>query len=405
MVMILVPPERLNHLLGRFRNVFSKPQFENFRSVMFGLIMSGCKEHDVKSMRDAVGETKCQSSINRFFTSPSWNLDNVMKCAQEIIFSIAQHDDNLEFLIIDDTVCKKYGTQSDMVCYNHSTVLGTVLSHDYVTGFYLCGDVCLPSSSARLYGNPKKCNEKGVPFNTKIQLCNEIIGEHRPIARKTVILIDSWYTGNEVISNCRKRGYGWIGDLKPNRVIIYGGKRMNVSDLLNILRKRGQFKDTIIDGQIYQTVKVMAYIPSLKENVSIVINAKADTKDVHVLCTDLQQEDVSTIFRYARKRVTIENSYKDAKQLGFGEYRFRKSEAALIHAHLVFLAYILLQILRFRLLSYRITKAVPSMEFVVMWVRKKTRQGFIHYIWDKLKKGASIRSLIMTVGKIDTAYA
>lgn len=404
MVMTLLPPERLNNLLGRFRNVLSKPQFENFRSVMFGLIISACKEHDVKSMRDAVGETKCQSSINRFFTSPSWNLDNVMKCAQEIIFSTVRHDDNLEFLIIDDTVCKKYGTQSEMVCYNHSTVLGTVLSHDYVTGFYLYGDVCIPSSSARLYGNPKKCNEKGIPFRTKIQLCNEVIVEHRPIARKTVILMDSWYTGNEVISNCRKRGYGWIGNLKPNRIVLYDGKRMHVSDLLNILRKEGQFTDTVIDGQIYQTVKVMAYIPSLKENVSIVINAKADTKDVHVLCTDLQ-EDVSTIFKYARKRVMIENSYKDAKQLGFGEYRFRKSEAALIHAHLVFLAYILLQILRYRLLSYRITKAVPSMEFVITWVRKKTRQGFVHYIWDKLKQGTSIRSLIMTVGKIDTVYA
>ena len=400
--MVLISPERVNHLLGRFRNVLSKPQFENFRSVMFGLIISGCKEHDVKSMRDTVGETKCQSSINRFFTSPSWNLDDVMKCAQEIIFSTVRHDNNLEFLIIDDTVCKKYGMQSEMVCYNHSTMLGTVLSHDYVTGLYLCGDICLPSS-ARLYGNPKKCNEKGIPFRTKIQLCNEIIGQHRPIARKTVTLIDSWYTGNEVISNCRKRGYSWIGDLKPNRVIIYDGKRMNVSNLLNILRKRGQFTDTVIDGQIYQTVKVMAYIPSLRENVSIVINAKSDTKDVHVLCTDLQ-EDVSTIFRYARKRVMIENSYKDAKQLGFGEYRFRKSEAALIHAHLVFLAYILLQILRYRLLSYRITKAVPSMEFVIMWVRKKTRQGFIHYIWDKLKQGISIRSLIMTVGKIHTVY-
>ncbi|MFY9795626.1 MAG: transposase [Candidatus Nitrosopolaris sp.] len=242
-----------------------------------------------------------------------------------------------------------------------------------------------------------------MPFRTKIQLCNEIIGQHRPIARKTVTLIDSRYTGNEVISNCRKRGYGWIGDLKPNRVIIYDGKRMNVSKLLNILRKRGQFTDTVIDGQNYQTVKVMAYIPSLRENVSIVINAKADTKDVHVLCTDLQ-EDVSTIFSYARKRVMIENSYKDAKQLGFGEYRFRKSEAVLIHAHLVFLAYILLQILRYRLLSYRITKAVPSMEFVITWVRKKTRQGFIHYISDKLKQGISIHSLIMTVVKIDTVY-
>ena len=404
MVMFLIPPERLNHLLCRFRNVLSKPQFENFRSIMFGLIMSGCKEHDVKSIRDTVGETKCQSSINRFFTSPSWNLDDVMKCAHEIMFSTLDHDSNLEFLIIDDTVCKKYGTQSEMVCYNHSTMLGTVLSHDYVTGLYLCGDICLPSS-ARLYGNPKKCNDKGVPFNTKIQLCNEIIDEHRPIARKTVILIDSWYTGNEVISTCRKRGYHWIGDLKSNRVVIYDGKRMHVSDLLNILRKRGQFTDTVIDdGQIYQTAKVMAYIPSLKENVSILINAKGDTSDIHVLCTDLQQEDVSTIIRYARKRVMIENSYKDAKQLGFGEYRFRKSEAALIHAHLVFLAYILLQILRFRLFSYGITKAVQSMEFVITWVRKKTRQGFIHYICDKLKQGTSIRSLIMTAGKIDTVY-
>jgi SRSO17 transposase len=85
---------------------------------MFGLIISGYKEHDVKSMRDTVRETKCQSSINRFFTSPSWNLDDVMKRAQEIIFSTLGHGHNLEFLIIDDTVCKKYGTQSEMVCYS-----------------------------------------------------------------------------------------------------------------------------------------------------------------------------------------------------------------------------------------------------------------------------------------------
>ena len=271
-----------------------------------------------------------------------------MKCAQEIIFATVRHDDNLEFLIIDDTVCKKYRHAIRDGMLQSFDSASSVLSHDYVTGFYLCGDVCLPSS-ARLYGNPKKCNKKGIPFRTKTQLCNEIIGEHRPIARKTVTLIDSWYTGNEVISKCRKRGYGWIGDLKSNRVVLYNGKSMHVLDLMNILRKGGQFTDTVIDGQIYQTVKVMAYIPSLKENVSIVINAKADTKDVHVICTDLQ-EDVSTIIRYAQKRVTIENSYKDAKQLGFGEYRFRKSKAALIHAHLVFLAYILLQILRYRLL-------------------------------------------------------
>jgi hypothetical protein len=77
------------------------------------------------------------------------------------------------------------------------------------------------------------------------------------------------------------------GDLKPNRVVLYDGRRMHVSDLLTILRKRDQFTDTAIDGQTYQTVKVMVYVPSLKENVSIVIDAKVakvidakgDTKD------------------------------------------------------------------------------------------------------------------------------
>ncbi|MGC1928165.1 MAG: hypothetical protein WA667_04270 [Candidatus Nitrosopolaris sp.] len=29
---------------------------------------------------------------------------------------------------------------------------------------------------------------------------------------------------------------------------------------------------------------------------------------------------------------------------------------------------------------------MPSMEFVITWVRKKTRQGFIHYICDNLTR-------------------
>ncbi|MGB8936381.1 MAG: hypothetical protein WCC17_14895 [Candidatus Nitrosopolaris sp.] len=38
-------------------------------------------------------------------------------------------------------------------------------------------------------------------------------------------------------------------------------------------------------------------------------------------------------------------------------------------------------------------------------VGQKENQTGIHYIWDKLKQGTSIRSLITTDGKIDTVYA
>ena len=71
------------------------------------------------------------------------------------------------------------------------------------------------------------------------------------------------------------------------------------------------------------------YIPSLKENINIIINVRAETKDIRILCTELEKEDTVTIIRYALKRMKIENFYRDTKQLGFGEYRFRKSEAAL----------------------------------------------------------------------------
>ena len=66
---------------------------------------------------------------------------------------------------------------------------------------------------------------------------------------------------------------------------------------------------------------------------------------------------VEEILGHALERHRIEDFYKEAKALGFGEYRFRASEAALIHAHLVTLAYTLLDVLRRRLLRYSIVKS------------------------------------------------
>jgi SRSO17 transposase len=86
-MIMIIQIKKASLLFVLLATLLSKSQFENFQSVMFGLIVSHCKEHDVKSIRDAISETKCQSSINRFFTSPSWSLDNIMKRAEDIVFS------------------------------------------------------------------------------------------------------------------------------------------------------------------------------------------------------------------------------------------------------------------------------------------------------------------------------
>ena len=113
---------------------------------------------------------------------------------------------------------------------------------------------------------------------------------------------------------------------------------------------------------------------------SIVINVKAGTGDVHFLCTDLVGCSVEEILGHVLERHKIEDFYKEAKALGFGEYRFRASEAALIHAHLVVLAYTLLDVLRRRLLRYSIVKCLPSIGAMVEWARKKAMHLFIHKV-------------------------
>ena len=92
------------------------------------------------------------------------------------------------------------------------------------------------------------------------------------------------------------------------------------------------------------------------------------------------------------ERHRIEDFYKEAKALGFGEYRFRESEAALIHVHLVALACILLDVLRRRLLRYSIVKSLPAIEAAVEWVRRKAMHLFIHKIRNiKLSKKSLLR--------------
>ncbi len=90
----------------------------------------------------------------------------------------------------------------------------------------------------------------------------------------------------------------------------------------------------------------------------------------------------------------IETFYRDTKQLGSGEYRFRKQRSG---------AYTRAPSLS-GLYSPRNShgKTMRSMEFVITWVRKKAKHGFVHYICDKLKQGRPIRFL--ATGKVDTVY-
>jgi hypothetical protein len=160
-------PTRLKLILSKFKHFFTKPQYENFCRTQLGLIAAGKKEHDIKSINELFTDKKAQSSLNRFFTQSPWDIQAVSMEGIDLLLSEQQLNTEVEYKLLDDLVVKKYSLQTEMTCYNLSTTMGTVLSHDYVTSFYVNNGVGV-ADGLMLYGNEKKCNKKGVEFKTKV---------------------------------------------------------------------------------------------------------------------------------------------------------------------------------------------------------------------------------------------
>lgn len=387
-------PRRIKNVFSKFKKLFSKPQYKNFCRTELGLMVAGGGEHDVKSVNELFIDRKDQSSLNRFITDPKWNIKAVANQAKNMLLNEANMNRSFEYKIIDDTVCRKYSQNTQMVCYNHSSTMGTVLSHDYVTSLYVNNSLAVPDG-LKLYGNQEKCLEKGIEFKTRLQLACDIIDEHTPLAKKTIWLWDSWFTCREMASKCKAHGYSWVGEIKSNRIVFYEEKRYRIDELFDKICSEGGFFDVLVNGEVYSAFKADVFMPKMGY-FSIVINVKANTRDVHFLCTDLVGFSVEEILGHALERHRIEDFYKGTKALGFGEYRFRASEAALIHAHLVVLAYTLLDVLRRRLLRYSILKSLLSFEETVDWIRRKAMHLFIHKLRNANQSTRSLLRLINT---------
>ena len=387
-------PRRVKHLLSKLKKHFTKPQYDNFCRVTMGLMTAGKKEHDVKSMNELFIDRKDQSSLNRFITESNWNAQEVAKAGQTVLLCEAELNPTVEHKVVDDTVCRKYSPKTEMACYNHSSTMGTVLSHDYVTALSVNNDVAF-GDGLKLYGSKKKCGEKGVTFKTRLELACELIDEHKPMADSTIMLWDSWYMCQKMVERCESHGYGWMGEIKSNRVAFYEKRKYHLAELLDNLREEGRFVDVLVDGEVYNACQLEVFVPKLGL-VRFVVDVKADTKDVHLLCTNLTGCSLEELVGHALVMCRINKFHKEAKFLGFGEYRFRASEAALTHAHLVVLAYTLLDALRRRLLRYHVVKSLLSIEATVEWIRRKSVHLLIRKVKESILPMRSILRMINT---------
>ena len=111
---IIEKPYQLMANLEVYRNMFTKPQFDHFKRLIAGLIISDNKT--IQEINDCFGE-KDQSSLNRFVTCSDWDEDEV---EQIRVNQIKEKNISKGFMIVDPTMLHKTGKHMEKANYHYS---------------------------------------------------------------------------------------------------------------------------------------------------------------------------------------------------------------------------------------------------------------------------------------------
>src|SRR3989338_10766743 len=110
---VIEKPHQLMANLEAYRKEFTKPQFEHFKRLISGLIISDNKT--IQEINDCFGECD-QSSLNKFLTLSSWDREKIEKIRMEQIKKTAP---SKGILIIDPTLLHKTGKHMEKANYHY----------------------------------------------------------------------------------------------------------------------------------------------------------------------------------------------------------------------------------------------------------------------------------------------
>jgi hypothetical protein len=170
-----------------------------------------------------------------------------------------------------------------------------------------------------------------------------------------VLLFDSWYLAEELVSMARYRKKDWISLLKKNRnlethsfvlkdaagePIRLEGPHIAVEDLVPLIPPTAYQAVTVAETT-YWTLTLAVRIAGLGKVRLVVSFEKAELTGTYaVLVTNRVDWNAHRIITLYVQRWPIETLYQDGKtSLGLDEYRMRSAEAIGKHWCLVFVAY------------------------------------------------------------------
>jgi SRSO17 transposase len=400
---ILAPAPLVATRAETFRDLFeNRCQIRHFENYLTGLMVLPNKS--LANISRCMLESSDKTNLSRYFSQDRWQAEAVNQRRIGYMLHETQAvrlTKEQSALILDDTLCEHVGSLFEYIDrhYNHGE--GTYpLAHNPITSHYVSGPVRFPVD-LRLYRRyeevthweefvQKHFPEQEIPttkkertqlhktvdpvllqdpefqalheqFQTKIALAKELvasaIGHKLPFG---VVLFDSWYLAEEVVTYLRRRRKDWISILKKNRQLETNsfvlkdaeGKRMalegphiQVEDLVPLIPAKA-YRAVKVNDQTYWTFTMAVRIPSLGKVRLVISFENAELTGTYaVLVSNRVDWTALRMIATYLQRWPIETFYQDGKEhLGFDEYRMRDAKAIQKHWCLVFVAYSLLHL-------------------------------------------------------------
>ena len=435
-----------------FRDLFeNRCQFHHFQHYLTGLIVLDNKS--LANIARCVLESADKTNLSRFFSDAPWfqNQVNDRRLTYLLQQTKAVHGPKADAaLILDDTLCEHVGSLFDYVDrhYNHGDATYP-LAHNPVTSHYVSGPVRFPVD-LRLYRRYEEITRweafvrKHVPdrpiptqkkararlhkevdsvllqapdfeklhqqFHTKIDLGIELL--ESAIAHQVpfrVLLFDSWYLADALVSMARYRNKDWISLLKKNRnlepnsfvlkdaagkPLRLEGPHIAVEDLVPLIPP-GAYRAVTVRDKTYWTFTLAVRLPGLGK-VRLVVSFKSAelTGTYVVLVTNRVDWGAQRIIALYLQRWPIETFYQDGKtHLGLDEYRMRSAEAIKKHWCLVFVAY---SFLHLDCLPPSPTKGSLPIKTIGEACRQQAQalmQALILYVHEHLQRGQQMEDI------------
>ena len=380
---IICLDEELCHFAERYRQHFSKPQYQYFVIVLLGLML--CEgRRTLVGLLSQVAEATSVAGFSRFLSQAPWDEGEVGKRWLEDFGTTMEPAVQAEqarlrqvqpkrrgrprvplvtgYLIGDDsTMHKPKGRKMAGLGHHHSTTYEQrIVGHSLVEGLYvLLGRSCpLPP---QLYRQQGTCEAEGVAFHSKIDLMEERIRSFEPVAgTRTHVLLDSWYCAKVLWKAARARDFLITTGLKCNRWLRVedsteeqGWRWQRVSDYTAQLQESDyqRVKWPGSTQEVYVHV-VTTRVRKLYQCQVVIVrqSLSAPLSQTRYWASSDLEADLPTLLMHIATRWKIEVLFADGKEeLGLDHYQLMSALAIVRFWTLAMLAYVFLEEERARL--------------------------------------------------------